>query len=221
MRGLGLGRGGGAAASSSGAGAILVSVGTVAAAGGTRRAVSIGPTGLSSAAKWRGASAMGSMATGMAGAAVMMDINQIELLRGPQGTRYGTNALAGMVNIRSNDPTEELSGSIEGGVADYQTWNLGAAVGGPLAERLLGRFAIRRYKSDGYLQNDFLGRDDTNSRDEFSVRGKLRWLGTGIRMIGDLLVEVYDIIIFAPLWIETQVKGHMNSPRKPAVRGQS
>jgi outer membrane receptor protein involved in Fe transport len=129
---------------------------------------------------------------GLASAAVMMDINQIELLRGPQGTRYGTNALAGMVNIRSNDPTEELSGSIEGGVADYQTWNLGAAVGGPLAERLLGRFAIRQYKSDGYLQNDFLGRDDTNSRDEFSVRGKLRWLGTGDSFV-DLTAFYVDI----------------------------
>ena len=47
---------------------------------------------------------------GMAGSAFTMDIDQIEVLRGPQGTRYGTNALAGMVNIRSADPTAEFAG---------------------------------------------------------------------------------------------------------------
>ncbi len=93
---------------------------------------------------------------GMAGGAVMMDIRQIELLRGPQGTRYGTNALAGMVNIRSNDPTPEFSGYTEGGIGDRNTWNLGAALSGPLTESLLGRLAIRQYKGDGFIKNDHL-----------------------------------------------------------------
>jgi len=114
--------------------------------------------------------------SGMAGSAVTMDIRQIELLRGPQGTRYGTNALAGMVNIRSNDPTPEFSGYTEGGIGDRNAWNLGAAFSGPLTESWLGRLAVRQYKSDGFIENDYLQRDDTNNRDELSMRAKLRWL---------------------------------------------
>ena len=113
---------------------------------------------------------------GMAGGAVTMDIRQIELLRGPQGTRYGTNALAGMVNIRSNDPTPEFSGYTEGGIGDRNTWNLGAALSGPLTESLLGRLAIRQYQGDGFIKNDHLQRNDISNRDELSVRAKLRWI---------------------------------------------
>ena len=113
---------------------------------------------------------------GMAGSALTMDIDQIEVLRGPQGTRYGTNALAGMVNIRSVDPNEEFAGYTEGGIGDHNAWNLGAALGGPLTDDLRGRLAVRQYKGDGFIENDYLQRDDTNNRDEFSMRAKLRWL---------------------------------------------
>ena len=113
---------------------------------------------------------------GAAGSAVMMDVQQIELLRGPQGTRYGTNALAGMVNIRSTEPTRDFSGYTEAGIGDHNAWNIGAALGGPLTENLLGRLAIRQYRSDGFIENDYLRRDDTNNRDELSLRAKLRWL---------------------------------------------
>ncbi len=130
--------------------------------------------------------------SGMAGSAVTMDIQQIELLRGPQGTRYGTNALAGMVNIRSNDPTAEFSGYTEGGIGDRNAWNLGAALSGPLTESLLGRLAIRQYKGDGFIKNDYLQRDDTNNRDELSVRARLRWLADDESFV-DLTAFYVDI----------------------------
>ena len=116
---------------------------------------------------------------GLAAAAIMMDIQQVEVLRGPQGTRFGTNALAGMVNIRSNDPGDTLNGYAQAGVGNYSSWNAAAALGGPLTDSLQGRIAVRQNNSDGYTHNDYLERDDTNQRDEFSLRGKLRWLGKG------------------------------------------
>lgn len=116
---------------------------------------------------------------GLAAAAIMMDIQQIEVLRGPQGTRFGTNALAGMINIRSNEPGEIFNGYAQTGIGNYGSWNVAAAIGGPLADKLQGRIAVRQNKGDGYIHNDFLARDDTNQRDEFSLRGKLRWLGKG------------------------------------------
>ena len=116
---------------------------------------------------------------GIAASAVMMDIQQIEVLRGPQGTRFGTNALAGMVNIRSNDPTETFSGYAQAGVGNYDSWNASAALSGPLSNQLLGRLAVSQTSGDGFIHNDYLGVDNTNERDEFSLRGKLRWLGEG------------------------------------------
>jgi len=114
---------------------------------------------------------------GIASSAVMLDIQQVEVLRGPQGTRFGTNALAGMVNIRSNEPTDTLSGYAQAGIGNFDSWNAAAAISGPLTQNLLGRLAVSQTSGDGFITNDYLDVDNTNQRDEFSMRGKLRWLG--------------------------------------------
>ena len=116
---------------------------------------------------------------GFASSAVLMDTRQVEVLRGPQGTRYGTNALAGMVNIRSNEPTDTFGGYAQAGIGNYGSWNAVAVASGPLTQNLLGRVAVGQNNSEGYIRNDYLGVDDTNRLDEFSARGKLRWLGSG------------------------------------------
>jgi iron complex outermembrane receptor protein len=119
---------------------------------------------------------VGTTATG----ATLMDVRQVEILRGPQGTRFGANALAGMVNIRTNDPTNELSGYVNSGYANFDTWHVGGALSGGLTENLAGRIAIQQNTSDGFIDNSFLSRDDTADRDEFSTRAKLHWsLGEG------------------------------------------
>lgn len=105
----------------------------------------------------------------------LMDVQQIDVLRGPQGTRFGANALAGMVNIRTNDPTDTLTGYVNTGYANFDTWHVGAALSGPLTERLGARIALRQNTSDGFIDNTFFSRDDTNDRDEFSTRAKLHW----------------------------------------------
>ena len=113
--------------------------------------------------------------TGIAGAATTMDIAQIEILRGPQGTLYGANALAGLINLRSNQPSEQLQGKTQVSVGDYDTRTVSAAVGGPISESLGYRVAVQQHNSDGYIENDFLKRDDTNNIDELSLRTILDW----------------------------------------------
>lgn len=113
--------------------------------------------------------------TGIAGAATTMDIAQIEILRGPQGTLYGANALAGLINLRSNQPSEQLQGNMQVSVGDYDTRTVSAAVGGPISESLGYRVAVQQHNSDGYIENDFLKRDDTNNIDELSLRTILDW----------------------------------------------
>lgn len=111
------------------------------------------------------------------GAATLFDIESVEILRGPQGTKFGTNALAGVINMKSTEPTNELDMHFETGIAEYDTYNVGVAVGGPLVkDTLLGRFSVYSHQSDGYMDNDFLGRDDTQEHDEVTARGHLKWL---------------------------------------------
>jgi len=111
------------------------------------------------------------------GAATLFDIESVEILRGPQGTKFGTNALAGVINMKSTEPTSELDMHFETGIADYNTRNVGIAVGGPLVkDTLLGRFSVYSHQSDGYMDNDYLGRDNVQNHDEVTARGHLKWL---------------------------------------------
>jgi outer membrane receptor protein involved in Fe transport len=113
--------------------------------------------------------------TGLGGAASTLDIEQVEILRGPQGTLFGANALAGMINIVSTAPTEDFSGRFETRFGNFGTRALQGAVSGPLSETLGYRLAYGSERSDGYQDNAFLNRDDTAAIDEQTLRGRLRW----------------------------------------------
>ena len=131
--------------------------------------------------------------SGLGGIGTLFDIAQVEVLRGPQGTLHGANALAGLVNIRSAAPEATAGLRLEATVADYNTQALGVVGTGPLVgEQLLYRVAVQQYRSDGYYSNDFLQRDDTNERDETTVRARLRWLASDSDTL-DLSLVLADI----------------------------
>lgn len=112
-----------------------------------------------------------------AGTATLFDIERVDILRGPQGTRFGTNALAGVITMQSKQPSKELEVHMEAGVAEYDTYNVGLAVGGSLIEdELLGRVSVHTHQSDGYMDNGFLNRENTQNHDEITARGQLKWL---------------------------------------------
>ena len=113
--------------------------------------------------------------TGIAGAATTMDIKQVEILRGPQGTLYGANALAGLINLTSNQPTENVQGELSLAIGSHNTKTMAAAMGGSLSSDVNYRVAAQSHTSDGYTTNDFLIKDDTDNIDELSLRAIFDW----------------------------------------------
>jgi outer membrane receptor protein involved in Fe transport len=116
--------------------------------------------------------------SGIGSIATLFDLQQIEVLRGPQGTRYGANALAGMIYMRSTVPSAETDGRLKLTAGSDDAQAAGIAFGGSLdaGDSLLYRLSAQRYRSDGFRHNAYLHRDDTNVRDETTVHGRLRWL---------------------------------------------
>ena len=111
--------------------------------------------------------------SGIGTAAILHDVAQVEVLRGPQGTIYGANALAGLMQIRTNRPTDTFEAGLSLDAGNYDALGLGLTLSGPLSRSLRGRLAFRKYEDDGFYDNVYLQRSDTNARDEMSIRGRI------------------------------------------------
>jgi iron complex outermembrane receptor protein len=130
--------------------------------------------------------------TGFGGAATLLDVQQVEILRGSQGTRFGANALAGVVNIKTLEPSAETKAYLKAQMATYNSAGLEAAQGGQLTDTVMYRISIGQTSSDGFIDNTVLGRDNTNNIDEFTSRLKVRWLASDALTI-DLSMLLLDI----------------------------
>ena len=89
----------------------------------------------------------------------LYDVNRIEVLRGPQGTLYGRNAMAGVVNIITNDPTFNFEAAGSAGFGNYGLIQNEGMINIPLGETLAVRAAFGNQSRNGYLSN---GADDAS-----------------------------------------------------------
>lgn len=107
----------------------------------------------------------------------LFDVQQIEVLKGPQGALYGRNAVAGAILVTTKEPTNEFEGRVGATVGNVGTLRANAMFSGPIIEdKLLGRIAISTSETDGFYENIFTNQDDVvDYLEDTSVRGRLKW----------------------------------------------
>ncbi|MGB1581222.1 MAG: TonB-dependent receptor, partial [Nevskiales bacterium] len=103
------------------------------------------------------------------------DMEQIEILRGPQSTSLGRNVLAGAVVAVSRDPTAYWDARTRIRAADLGTRQYAFAGGGPLSENLAFRLTANYRETDGFLTNTTLNDDRWGAEEQKLLRGKLAW----------------------------------------------
>ncbi len=119
--------------------------------------------------------------SGIGTIATLFDVASVEVLRGSQGSRYGANALGGLIYMRSTEPSAERNGRLQLTLGEDDAVAAGAAFGGALNddETVVFRLSAQRYESNGFRNNSYLGRKDTNNRDETGVRFGLAFEPSG------------------------------------------
>jgi iron complex outermembrane recepter protein len=105
----------------------------------------------------------------------LVDIERIEVLRGPQGTLYGRNSLAGVINIVTKKPDDTVKAGVEQTIAEYDDYRTSLYASGPIvSEKLFLGLSGNWEQRDGYKHNDYLGQD-VDDRDDWIGRLHLRW----------------------------------------------
>src|SRR6056300_611892 len=146
--------------------------------------------------------------SGQGGIATTFDVDQIEVHRGPQGSRIGSSAMAGLIYIKTKEPTEVFEGISEITTGTYGTLNSGVALGGPSQiDDLTYRIVLRKDYSDGFRKNLFSGKSDTSKKDESTFRLKANWKVNAKSTLKFLLTQI-DLDDPADIWT---IDGSLNT----------
>ena len=107
----------------------------------------------------------------------IVDLERVEVLRGPQGTLFGRNTIGGAVSLHSKKPDEELGGKVDIKFGTDALMQARGTVNVPITDTLFTRFSVASFQQDGYVTRVFDGLDLGND-DTLSARGSARWLAT-------------------------------------------
>jgi iron complex outermembrane receptor protein len=113
----------------------------------------------------------------------LIDVQSVQVLRGPQGTLFGKNTTAGALIVTTNPPADTLSGFAEGRVGNYDRQDLRASINIPLIEgKLLSKLTLGSVERDGYQDNITTGQEP-GSEDRKSAALQLRWFANDELMV--------------------------------------
>lgn len=107
----------------------------------------------------------------------LLNLERIEVLRGPQGTLFGKNTVAGAVNLVTKKPGDELKGTVGVDIGNLNYRELKALADIPLGDTVSASVAVSKTDRDGYIPNIVTG-NDLNERDVLAYRAALRFTPT-------------------------------------------
>jgi outer membrane receptor protein involved in Fe transport len=105
---------------------------------------------------------------------VLVDMERVEILRGPQGTLFGKNSIAGVFNLITARPTHDFEALVDVRAGNYDSTEGTAVVSGGLTDDISGRLMVYRQKTGDYIDNTFQGNDAGGGTKE-AYRGSLNW----------------------------------------------
>ncbi|MDX1405363.1 MAG: TonB-dependent receptor [Woeseiaceae bacterium] len=133
--------------------------------------------------------------------AALRDVAQVEVLRGPQGTLFGKNTIAGAVNVITPRPTDQNKGEVRFEVGNYNRFLVGGVLNGAISDNVNGRVSVSVENQDGWIDNLVDGRD-FNGEDNYSFRAQLDfnpndrlnvyWTADGFFDDRDFIAQVND-----------------------------
>ena len=104
-----------------------------------------------------------------------LDLERVEVLKGPQSILFGKNSVAGALNLSSAKPSQDLEASFDVSYQpDFGATEINGMISGGLTDTFSARLAVRDYQEDGYIENTAKNRDET-VRDEQAIRLSLLW----------------------------------------------
>ncbi len=104
----------------------------------------------------------------------VFDTQQIEVLRGPQGTLFGRNTPAGVIKFDSVKPTDEFDAYVKGSYASFDTVQLEGAIGGPISDGISVRLSAQYQERDDYIDNQAIGSvGDAGGYEDFAWRAQV------------------------------------------------
>ncbi len=139
----------------------------------------------------------------------MIDIQQVEILRGPQGTLFGKNTVGGAISITTTKPNNEFGGKLDIKVGTDERRNIRGVLNVPLSDTLFARGSFGSLQQDGYVFRPFDGKDLGN-QDTLMGRLALRWAPSDT-FTADLSFDYYDDETNGPPLLITRVDGFPES----------
>ena len=105
----------------------------------------------------------------------IVDVDRIEVLRGPQGTLFGRNTIGGAISLSSKKPDEEFGGKVDVKYGTDDRFNVRGTVNIPFGDKFFARLSAATFMQDGYVTRVVDGKD-LGDQDVVALRGVLRWL---------------------------------------------
>ena len=103
----------------------------------------------------------------------MFDIERVEVLKGPQGTLFGRNTTAGLINVVTKKPIDEFQASVSADVGNYDTFNLEGMINLPISDNVQARFAFRQETAGEGWQKSITRGEDRGTIDRLGFRAAL------------------------------------------------